>query len=248
MLSISQSPTPITSQYELDGYFLLQNVYNTTQLGKLQERMSLMTTLQTNSIRHRDGDVYAARNVLDLCPEIADLWKTPALVDILLSILGDDACLVRGLFFDKPPTSSWGLPWHKDLLIAIQPPDVPSRQYSTPRDRLGVLHCEPPLSVLDNMLTIRIHLDEVTDENGPLEVAPGSHSTGKTLHFDPLQTIPIQTSLGGVLFMHRLLAHASGRSHPETIRHRRILHLEFTATPHLPDNYHWYQSFPVTSD
>ena len=35
-------------------------------------------------------------------------------------------------------------------------------------------------SLLKAMLTARIHLDETTDENGPLLVIPGSHQSGKT--------------------------------------------------------------------
>jgi hypothetical protein len=43
-----------------------------------------------------------------------------------------------------------------------------------------------------------------------------------------------------VLLMRPLLAHCSGKSHPETTRHRRILHFEFAADPHLPDGYIWH--------
>jgi ectoine hydroxylase-related dioxygenase (phytanoyl-CoA dioxygenase family) len=44
-----------------------------------------------------------------------------------------------------------------------------------------VPHVEAPEEVLREMVTAGIHLDEVTDENGPLKVVPGSHLTGKTL-------------------------------------------------------------------
>ncbi|WP_459554897.1 phytanoyl-CoA dioxygenase family protein [Lacunimicrobium album] len=248
MLLQASDFTKIQHRYENDGFCLLEDIYSSEQLSRLSERMTWMTAQATTSIRQRDGDVYAARNVLDLCPDVADLWKTPPLTSVVLDLLGPDACLVRGLFFDKPPTSSWGLPWHKDLLIAIQPPPVLSSSYSPPRDRLGVLHTEPPLEVLERMLTLRIHLDEVTHENGPLEVAAGSHHSGKLLQLDGRPSELITTPQGGVLVMHRLLAHASGRSEPGTTRHRRILHLEFASSPVLPDNYQWYQQFPVGSE
>jgi hypothetical protein len=45
---------------------------------------------------------------------------------------------------------------------------------------------------------------------------------------------------GDVLLMRPLLAHASNRSCPGTERHRRILHLEFAASPDLPDDYAWH--------
>ncbi len=54
-----------------------------------------------------------------------------------------------------------------------------------------MLHTEPPLSVLESMVTLRLHLDEITPENGPLQVASGTHRTGKTLLLDgyPQHTI-----------------------------------------------------------
>ena len=44
---------------------------------------------------------------------------------------------------------------------------------------------------------------------------------------------------GDVLLMRPLVAHSSGRSHPDTPRHRRIIHLEFAAAAELPDGYEW---------
>jgi hypothetical protein len=47
-----------------------------------------------------------------------------------------------------------------------------------------------------------------------------------------------------VLLIRPLVAHCSGKSHPDTRRHRRILHLEFAASPHLPDGYAWHDFLP----
>ena len=108
-------------------------------------------------------------------------------------------------------------------------------------------HAEAPLEILEEMLTARVHLDAMTEANGPLQVVPGSHHTGKSM---PAGDIPPRTILGhagDVLLMRPLLAHASGRSHPETREHRRVLHLEFAAAPDLPDGYEWYTFVPATA-
>jgi ectoine hydroxylase-related dioxygenase (phytanoyl-CoA dioxygenase family) len=87
------------------------------------------------------------------------------------------------------------------------------------------------------MLTLRIHLDEVTDENGPLKVIPGTHrqpDPGKDT-----APVSIHAAIGDVLAMRPLLSHSSGASLPGTTRHRRILHLEFAADRILPDGYQW---------
>jgi hypothetical protein len=47
-----------------------------------------------------------------------------------------------------------------------------------------------------------------------------------------------------VLLLRPLVAHCSGKSHPDTERHRRVLHLEFAAAPDLPDGYAWHDFRP----
>ena len=89
------------------------------------------------------------------------------------------------------------------------------------------------------MLTARIHLDDVTDENGPLKVVPGSH-TGKEMNLSDVPVRVLHAKAGDVLLIRPLIAHCSNRSRPDTGRHRRILHLEFAARAELPDGYTWH--------
>ncbi len=89
------------------------------------------------------------------------------------------------------------------------------------------------------MLTLRIHLDEVTDENGPLEVAVGSHQNGKEPDAVNTNVSTVTCQAGDVLAMRPLLSHTSGSSKVGTTRHRRILHYEFAGQPTLPDGYEW---------
>ena len=90
------------------------------------------------------------------------------------------------------------------------------------------------------MIRSRCVLDEVTDENGPLQVIPGSHvsseSIGKGMH----TAVSVHAAVGDVLAMRPLISHSSGPSSPGTKRHRRILHLEFATLEPLPDGYQWH--------
>ena len=104
----------------------------------------------------------------------------------------------------------------------------------------GVPHFIACDDVLKRMLTLRIHLDEVTEENGPLRVIPGSH-VSSTSEGDGLDAaVNIHAKAGAVLAMRPLISHSSGASKPETQRHRRILHLEFAASAKLPDAVQWH--------
>jgi len=230
---------------EQDGFTLVRSVYDARALGEIAQVLQSKFAGRNESVRQRNGEPYAARNVLELCPEIINLWRTPKIVDWLTDLLGDSAGLVRGLYFDKPPEQTWALPWHKDRLIAVRDQVIDAAGYSRPRLRMGVPHSEPPVEVLESMLTLRIHLDDVTDENGPLQVLPGSHRTGKDLRIEEFKPTVITCQAGDILAMRPLLAHCSGSSAPECRRHRRILHLEFSGMSTLPGDVQWWSFYPV---
>jgi hypothetical protein len=192
------------------------------------------------ALHSEEGFLYAARNVLTLWPGAVTCWRVTPLPEVLGALLGSRFGLVRALFFDKPPRQTWALPWHKDMTIAVRDNRLPSARFAKPTRKAGVPHVEAPEEVLASMLTLRLHLDDVTEENGPLKVIPGSHRSGKRLLLGDVAPEPILVRRGDVLLMRPLLAHSSGRSHPETTRHRRILHLEFAGSPHLPDGYAWH--------
>ena len=116
------------------------------------------------------GPAYGARNLLDLWPAVVELIRAKPIRDALAAVLGPDAGVVRGLYFDKPPGRSWALPWHKDLSLAVREHRA-SPLYTKPTVKAGVPHVIAPHAVLDRMLTVRIHLDDMTPANGPLRAA-----------------------------------------------------------------------------
>jgi hypothetical protein len=239
----------LREQLAANGYAILPAVYTPAQIDVML--LALESTLQrqpaASTMRTESGSIYAARNVLTLWPDAAMVWRQSPLPATLMSLLGVQFGLVRILFFDKPPDRTWALPWHKDLTIAVQNNHLPSHLFSKPTLKAGVPHVEAPVEVLEQMLTVRIHLDDVTDENGPLKVIPGSHRTGKELRLGDVAPQAVLCQRGDVLLMRPLLAHASGHSEPATHRHRRVLHLEFAGTSELPDGYSWHDFRPVNA-
>ena len=192
------------------------------------------------SIRDKAGTVYAGRNLLRLFEPAKNIWRRPPLLELLREALGPEFGLVRVLFFDKPPERTWALPWHKDLTIAVKPHSGESMVFSKPTLKAGVPHVEASREVLEAMLTLRIHLDDMTEENGPLLVVPGSHRLGKVSVASYETARTILGSRGDVLAMRPMLAHRSISSREGTTLHRRILHLEFSGLPRLPDGFEWH--------
>jgi hypothetical protein len=194
-------------------------------------------------LRRANGAIYGARNLLAAFPPSRTLWRTPPLIALLTDVLGSACGLVRGLYFDKPPDATWSLPWHQDLTIAVRDHSLPSERFQNRTFKAGVPHVEAPEEILRNMLTLRIHLDDATPDNGPLQVLPGSHAARDAAATGP--PVTILAAAGDVLAMRPLLAHCSGVSHPHVTQRRRVIHLEFAASSNLPDGYAWHDFLPL---
>jgi ectoine hydroxylase-related dioxygenase (phytanoyl-CoA dioxygenase family) len=103
------------------------------------------------------------------------------------------------------------------------------------------------VQILENMLTVRVHLDDCDESNGPLKVLPGSHRRGRLTEqaIEAAQQaqspVVCTTSAGGVLLMRPLLLHASSPAgHPG---HRRVIHIDYANSP-LPNGLEWFSERP----
>jgi ectoine hydroxylase-related dioxygenase (phytanoyl-CoA dioxygenase family) len=106
----------------------------------------------------------------------------------------------------------------------------------------GVPHARPPVGVLENMVAVRIHLDDCDRDNGALRVIPGSHRHGimsdeqiKSF-IEREESVVCEAARGSALLMRPLLLHSSGPA--KSPRHRRVVHIEFAAGP-LPGGLEW---------
>lgn len=239
---------------ERDGFCVLPHAVDTKTIQRLLTVFDVAFEDESQSVRARSsrGHVYAARNLIESIPEVTIVWQKEPMLTLLREVLGDGVGLVRALFFDKPPERTWNLPWHKDTAISVKDNSAKSQAFSRPTIKAGIPHVIACDDLLRQMLTLRIHLDEVTDENGPLRVIPESHVASDSVGVGIDRAVTIHAAAGGVLAMRPLISHASGASLEGTIRHRRILHLEFASNEILPDGYQWHDfirpSIAVLSD
>jgi ectoine hydroxylase-related dioxygenase (phytanoyl-CoA dioxygenase family) len=191
---------------------------------------------------HHSSGRAGIRNLLELSPHIQQLAQSQEIRDLVEPILGDGARVIRGIFFDKQPGANWKVPWHQDRTIAVKNRvDVP--EYHPWSLKGGIPHVQPPTAILDQMLTVRIHLDQTDESNGALRVIPGSHCHGKLADVEIDRWKQLSSGIscnlepGGILLMRPLLVHASSMA---TIpSHRRVIHLEY-ASCELPLGLEWY--------
>lgn len=220
-----------------DGFAWVRGAFDATAVvAMLREVEAAMASDEASVLAGSRGPAYGARNLLRMWPDAIEwLRRCDGLVRILRDALGSDAGVVRGLYFDKPPGHSWALPWHRDYTIAVKEHRaVPG--FAKPTVKAGVPHLEAPEELLATMLTVRIHLDAMADDNGPLRVVPGSHRHSSEVTDDARTLL---CDAGDALLMRPLLLHASAHSAADTPRHRRIVHLECAPSPELPGGLEW---------
>jgi len=244
----SQEMSIVERLYD-DGFAVVESVFGAEECREIVADLEAALAAASDEksvLRSAKGAIYGVRNLLAIFPRAKGLWRKRELVEVLAEVLGPRFGLVRGLYFDKPPESTWNLPWHQDLTIAVRDNKLPSDQFRNRTTKAGVHHVEAPDAILRQMLTLRIHLDEVTDENGPLQVLPGTHVSRAAPSSRP--AVAILAKMGDVLAMRPLLSHSSGVSAADTSRHRRVIHLEFAANRELPDGYQWNQFVSLESE
>lgn len=186
-------------------------------------------TRETDQLLIKQGGL---RHVDKKSPAVNDLAHSEALLGCAQSYLGQPANLVRAILFDKTSENNWFVTWHQDKTVAV------TQQFDSPEwtawsVKEGVLHVQPPLSVLNTMVTIRIHLDDCFSDNGGLKIIPTSHMLGIVNQADipsivKANTIyPIKAPALSALIMRPHLLHASSKS--VNPNRRRILHLEYSS-------------------
>jgi hypothetical protein len=186
----------------------------------------------------------AGRRGLLSLPIVTALARSDRLLNLVRPHLPTDPLPVRAIYFDKSPDSNWLVTWHQDMTLALRSQaDVAG--FGPWRVKDGVPHVQPPVELMEKMLTVRLHLDDADETNGALRVLPGSHRLGR-LPFERIQELRSQepdflcaVSAGDALLMRPLLLHASGRS--TSARHRRVLHIEY-ADFTLPAELQWHEA------
>ncbi|WP_252255367.1 phytanoyl-CoA dioxygenase family protein [Lysobacter capsici] len=146
-------------------------------------------------------------------------------------LLDEDAVAVQCTLFRKSEGRNWNVALHQDLSIPVaQRVAHPALSgWSLKQDRHFV---QPPTTLLERTLAVRLHVDACGAGDGPLRVVPGSHRHGR---LDPETARRLRTANGEVectaqpgdlLIMRPLLLHASSKAVQPRGR-RRVLHFLF---------------------
>ena len=172
---------------------------------------------------------------------VARLAQSPTIRTIVEPVLGQEARLVRSILFNKTEEANWQVAWHQDLAIAVQK-RVEREGFVSWSAKDGLPHVQPPASILEQMLNVRVHLDAADEANGALWVSPGSHRCGRLPANEAADAAKrlgkylCTVDDGDVLLFRPLTLHASRKA--TSNRPRRVIHLEFAGVA-LPVPLQW---------
>ena len=165
-------------------------------------------------------------------PAVRSLAKSGVLIEFAKQVLGQHAFPFRATLFDKSPESNWLVVWHQDTALPLRERRELAG-WGPWSVKEGTICAHAPASALQEVLAIRVHLDDSGSENGPLKVLPGTHQSG-VLTDDAIYELAFNTSAveccveaGGILVMRPLLLHASSKT--RSMARRRVLHIEYAS-------------------
>lgn len=231
---IASQHKPALTEY---GFTTINGVYSEEEVGQLLTLIDQAD--KTNDTFRKSADLFAIRQFLKEIPETIPHIFNANLKAVIHQLFGDDYFVVKSIYFDKPEASNWYVAYHQDLTISVDQKIILEHfgPWSRKQDQFAV---QPPLDILENIFTVRIHLDDTDEHNGALKVVPGSHAKKiyrpETIDWTTETETTCHVEKGGIMIMKPLLLHSSGRTTDN--RKRRVIHIEFSSKE-LPEELNW---------
>ncbi|MFN0058923.1 MAG: phytanoyl-CoA dioxygenase family protein [Planctomycetota bacterium] len=204
------------------GFEIYPSIFGAAELAPVLASIALVATSRTAGARH-----------LMRIPRVRQFAEDPRLLRIAAQFVGSSPTPFKATLFDKSRDANWLVAWHQDTALPVRQ-QVGAPGWGPWSMKSGVLYAHAPDDVLQQIVALRIHLDDSTHDNGPLRVLPQTHVCGRLTdeqiselarEITPVQCV---VDAGGVIAMRPLLLHASSKS--QTTAPRRVLHLEYAGS------------------
>ncbi|WP_306454587.1 phytanoyl-CoA dioxygenase family protein [Flavobacterium agri] len=194
----------------------------------------------------RSAGLFAIRQFLKEIPEVATSIFTQKMLILIENIFGNGYFVTKSIYFDKPEQSNWFVAYHQDLTISVKE-KIDTQGFGPWTVKQNQFAVQPPIEILEDNFTIRIHLDDTTFENGALKVIENSHCKGiyraETIDWNLEKETICEVKKGGIMIMRPLLLHASDRTTNDN--KRRVIHIEF-GKQELPNGLQWSEKMEFT--
>ena len=136
-----------------NGFSIINNFYTAEEIDEILN--CIETNEQTGDSFMKTRDLFAIRQLINNIPDLKKLLFNSN----LLSLLGSDYFLTKAIYFDKPSESNWFVAYHQDLSVSVTEKVVLPHytNWTYKKEQYGV---QPPIHILEDTVTLRIHLDK----------------------------------------------------------------------------------------
>jgi ectoine hydroxylase-related dioxygenase (phytanoyl-CoA dioxygenase family) len=219
------------------GYTVIDNVFSAEETAEILEAITAADT--SKDTFRKTNDLFAVRQFFKEFPQLTKVVFNANLKKVIDEVAGPGYFVVKSIYFDKPPTSNWYVAYHQDLTISVKD-KADTEGYGPWTKKQAQFAVQPPVELLENIFTLRIHLDDTNEDNGALKVVPGSHKKKiyrpESIDWNNETEEICVVEKGGIMIMSPLLLHSSGRT--VNNKRRRVIHIEF-ASQQLPETLDW---------
>jgi ectoine hydroxylase-related dioxygenase (phytanoyl-CoA dioxygenase family) len=227
----------IKEQIFSEGFSIIDDIFTQQEIDQL---LSVISKADTNNTTFRKtNDLFAIRQFLKEIPDAVNIIFNDKLRLVISKMFGNDFFAVKSIYFDKPEQSNWFVSYHRDLTISVEN-KYETEGFTSWTVKQNQFAVQPPISILENNFTIRIHLDDTDDQNGALRIIPKSHLKGivrqDKVEENTESEMICPVKKGGIMIMKPLLLHASNRTTND--KKRRVVHIEFS-NQKLPGKLNW---------
>jgi hypothetical protein len=125
----------------------------------------------------KSENLFAIRNLLQKVSELNKILWNQNLKFSIKTFFGENYFNVKAIYFDKLANSSWIVAWHQDLTILVDG-KYKIEGFTNWSLKQGLQAVQPSKEILENIYTVRIHLDDCDKTNGALKVSPKIHFSG----------------------------------------------------------------------
>ena len=232
-------------QLNENGYSILNDLYSDNEISKILA--CIENAEQNEKSFMKTKDLFAIRQLIKNIPELSSLLLNQKLAELLSELSESEYFLTKAIYFDKPSESNWFVAYHQDLSISVDK-KAKLHNYSNWTFKKGQYGVQPPIEILEDTITIRIHLDKTDKNNGALKVIPKSHSNGiirnDSKDWNIENEFVCEVEKGGVMLMKPLTLHASNRT--TNGKKRRVIHLEFNKH-YLAEPLTWLEHYGINA-
>ncbi len=213
-------------ELEENGYSVLEYLYSDLEIDQILA--CIQSSEKKGNSFLKTKDLFAIRQLTNVIPELQDYLFNEKLNKLLSNAFDSPYFLTKAIYFDKPSESNWFVAYHQDLSISVDQ-KVDLEGYANWTFKKGQFGVQPPIRILKDSITIRIHLDKTDRNNGALKVIPKSHLKGilrsESINWNEETEFICEVDKGGAMLMKPLILHASNRT--TNRKQRRVIHLEF---------------------